>query len=103
MAKRENGKERGYLWQELVEWYNGGKRKGTNIRRGSNGTAMMFAAKPMSKTTTREEGMIVCFWWEWGRKSMFVIVVCVTPSLVFNLDNLSMRYLTPHLSEADIS
>ena len=60
MAKRENGKERGYLWQELVEWYNGGKRKGTNIRRGSNGTAMMFAAKPMSKTTTREEGMIVC-------------------------------------------
>ena len=34
---------------------------------------------------------------------MFVIVVCVTPSLVFNLDNLSMRYLTPHLSEANIS
>ena len=36
------------------------EKKGTNVRRGSNGAAMMLAAKPMRRKTTRERGMVVC-------------------------------------------
>ena len=36
------------------------EKKGTDVRRGCSGAAMIFAAKLMRKKTTREKGEVVC-------------------------------------------